>query len=545
MKTKIIFLVLAVAGLVAPSCNNYLKEDSGDLLIPTTISEFQAMLYGSGYGRTFTDDADWIKFLTDDVEMNTLRHTIGENPPTAGLSGMEADIMYPYQWAYNIDFKVVDKFWTGRYNNILACNLVIDALPGINYIDSEEGKFNYLAAQAYALRAYHFFCLVNTYALPYSAENLGKPGVVLRLDPKVSTDNISQARATIGEVYDQINADLVKAQEYMDKSTPSANKHLLSAAALKVLRSRVALFQEKWDDVIEAGEELFLETKFIFDLNSVPMKNMGLDSYHVKEGESLFYIMEPAFNNEILFTFGDVVYTYRYLSDSGDMNSLGFRTSYSRRSSLIHAYRMTNEIAYDDSDDNVALYNDYNYETDNEIIDLRHRAYFMANLPGRRVAADSSFNSYFPIKYMRDKNKGYRENWRTVEVFLNMAEAYARKDAGISGDAISLLNDLRVKRVRAANYTELTPADFASKDQLVKFIWQERRRELCFEEIMRFWDLRRQGMPRQVHRWYGTATAYETYILSEKNNNYVMQIPASEASNTLMVSNPRDLIDPQ
>ena len=41
----------------------------------------------------------------------------------------------------------------------LACNLVIDALPEMEYVEADSGNYNFLAAQAYALRAYNYWCL--------------------------------------------------------------------------------------------------------------------------------------------------------------------------------------------------------------------------------------------------------------------------------------------------------------------------------------------------------------------------------------------------
>lgn len=62
-------------------------------------------------------------------------------------------------------------------------------------------------------------------------------------------------------------------------------------------------------------------------------------------------------------------------------------------------------------------------------------------------------------------------------------------------DCDNWLNQLRVKKISRDTYQAKNVADFASREDLIQFIWEERRRELCFEEAMRFWDMRRQGMP--------------------------------------------------
>lgn len=154
----------------------------------------------------------------------------------------------------DIEEKLTDNFWNARYENILACNIVIDALPTMEVQDS--GKFNHLAGQAYALRAYNYWCLVNTYAAPYAEENLEKAGVILRTTPQV--DIQARKRSTLRETYKLINEDIEKAEKYMEISTAADNIHLLTQPAVWLLGSRIALFQENWDEVIRLGE-LFME----------------------------------------------------------------------------------------------------------------------------------------------------------------------------------------------------------------------------------------------------------------------------------------------
>lgn len=55
----------------------------------------------------------------------------------------------------------------------------------------------------------------------------------------------------------------------MEGSTAADNIHLLTKPAVWLLGSRIALFQENWDEVIRLGE-LFMESNAaVYDLNSV------------------------------------------------------------------------------------------------------------------------------------------------------------------------------------------------------------------------------------------------------------------------------------
>ena len=72
---------LAVAMLL--SCSDYLKDESGDLLIPKKVDEYQSVLYGEGYPNSFTSDVEWMDLMTDDVEISTGAVPENTNGPRA------------------------------------------------------------------------------------------------------------------------------------------------------------------------------------------------------------------------------------------------------------------------------------------------------------------------------------------------------------------------------------------------------------------------------------------------------------------------------
>lgn len=76
---------------------------------------------------------------------------------------------------------------------------------------------------------------------------------------------------------------------------------------------------------------------------------------------------------------------------------------------------------------------------------------------------------------------------RTSEAYLNLAEAAAC--AGDETTAQKALNDLREKRIKREVFDE-AEVNGLSGENLVHFIREERRRELCLEGH-RWFDLRR------------------------------------------------------
>ena len=85
-------------------------------------------------------------------------------------------------------------------------------------------------------------------------------------------------------------------------------------------------------------------------------------------------------------------------------------------------------------------------------------------------------------------------------------------------------------------------ADFKNSDDLLKFIWAERRRELCFEEAMRFWDLRRQECRKSNTDGILLGIITKLIPLRQGSPNYVLGIPSSELTyNTDCVDNAREV----
>ena len=110
---------------------------------------------------------------------------------------------------------------------------------------------------------------------------------------------------------------------------------------------------------------------------------------------------------------------------------------------------------------------------------------------------------------------------RLSEAYLNYAEALAN----IGGEGVQLaaetLTTFREKRFDPEDDYEVF---ITEQEELLEFIKDERRRELCFEGH-RWFDLRRWGMPEITHVWHESATESHIYRLTEKDLMYTIPIP--------------------
>ena len=107
-------------------------------------------------------------------------------------------------------------------------------------------------------------------------------------------------------------------------------------------------------------------------------------------------------------------------------------------------------------------------------------------------------------------------------------------EGDMDDEAIAALNTLLEKRFDPEDFEEV---DFDSNAELVQFVREERRRELCYEGH-RWFDLRRWGMPAITHTWHNDKSQSSTYTLLEGDLLYTIPIPDEALqSNASLVQN--------
>jgi hypothetical protein len=122
----------------------------------------------------------------------------------------------------------------------------------------------------------------------------------------------------------------------------------------------------------------------------------------------------------------------------------------------------------------------------------------------------------------------------TAEMMLIKAEAEAR--VGSYTTAVDILNALRQKRFRQADYVALTATDAVAALQLVI---NERRRELLCRGL-RWFDQKRLSKEPAFATTVTRVYKGETYTLAPNSNRYVFPIPAKNILlNPEISQNPR------
>lgn len=113
----------------------------------------------------------------------------------------------------------------------------------------------------------------------------------------------------------------------------------------------------------------------------------------------------------------------------------------------------------------------------------------------------------------------YSRNFRLSELLLNKAECLIARESW--QEAVEIVNEIRKKRFEMGIPYEVSARN---KEEALEIVKQERFIELCFEDV-RWFDLRRWGMPRLVHKFYTSPSTIHEFILEEESASYTLPIP--------------------
>ncbi len=318
----------------------------------------------------------------------------------------------------------VGDIWSTIYAAINTVNIIIERVPALTDLDDTEK--NEILGEAYFLRALHYHNLVKLWG-----------GVPLRLTPLTSVDEAASiTRASVAEVYTQINADLAQAEQLVT-NTNEATTTRATIGAVKAVHARVYLYQGDWanavakaDEVIGLGYELAEDYGDLFDAE-------GIDT-----PEDIF---------KVLYTAQQYQSVGYYLNSTDD----GGRAELSPSEDLVAAYDPDDaRLAWSIKDDGAGT------------------------ISGVKFPTTAGAEDIHVIRF--------------AEVLLIKAEAQARL-----GDLAGAVETYNPIRVRAGLPEHELGSDVTTQEEVLAAIDHERRVELAFEGD-RWPDLVRRGVAASV-----------------------------------------------
>ena len=137
--------------------------------------------------------------------------------------------------------------WNFYYTIISNVNYIIAAE---NTMEGDATERDNLVGQAYAMRAFCYFYLIQLYQQTYHGHETA-PGVPIYTEP-TEAGSQGHPRGTVQDVYDQINSDLDRAIELLEGKSQSHISHVDYYVA-NGFKARVALVQHEYETAAAAA----------------------------------------------------------------------------------------------------------------------------------------------------------------------------------------------------------------------------------------------------------------------------------------------------
>ena len=523
---------LLIPCLILTGCSDFLERSAQDLIIPSTTREYKEILQGDAYFKNLLANYLFVIYMTDDVEFFDGNFLAEEGSGGRNWSIKEdsrfATFFDAYRWADEVENSILsDNAYGYLYSQALTANVCLEA------VETSEGtaeEKEIVIGQASFTRAFAYLMLANLYAKPYGQSAPDDPCVPIKLTSGPVTTTF--ARSTTAEVWKLITDDIEAALSNL-KGKSITNIYEINHKAALILATRAALYMEDWDKAIQYGEEFLATYGAAHPLYDITTQYRATAST-LQSRDNVVINFYNNDNKELVWVFGPSSIAYTYFSY---ISGMGSSSIYWRVSSPLDknaggtVYR---EIIQSEEEMKKTLIGQYNFTVTRSTAQVitavtgdRRPVYWFMPPKGNYTVSPSGRYNYVPLKY--DATDGHLVGsmaFRTGEVYITLAEAYARRNTGSDiTKAIALLNDLRSTRIApyAGTAEEVTATTFATPQALVEFVWQERRRELCFEELHRWWDMRRTNQPAVTHKWRTTS-----YSLAQGDGAYVLNFPLKE-----------------
>lgn len=509
-------LYTIVCCLMLAACSNFLEEYSQDKAYVRSYEDLDELLLGNAYfsryparewalsGNSGNFYYAWVHVIADE-----LTQYMGNGNSWSDYS--PGRTMYGfYCWQERVDWDQEGRTaWNELadfrhlYAHINACNMILEELKVFENTDDEEDVQNItrIKGECHFLRGSCYFLLANFYGKPYDVATASTDlAVPIKLSNWV--EDVIYTRNTVAEVYEQVLEDLNTAELYL-KDVPKKSLWRADINAVRLMLSRVYLYMCNYEEA----------QKYAATVTGTAPRLEDLNHYDREQ-----FLEEEC--SELIFSTGSAAI--------GASNIVIYGTS-----SLANTFRISDE-----------LYAAYDPEHSHDLR-LEH---FIVNDEGT-------------LRYKKLWGDAYTRTpvsdvfaLRTAEAYLNLAEAAAC--AGDESAARGALNALREKRIEA-DFFDPAQVDALSGEELVKFVREERRRELCLEGH-RWFDLRRyrvaKAYPEEITLTHihvnkvrnQTTGGYDIqwqrrFVLPSDDPAWVLPIPLDEIDkNTGMENNPRE-----
>lgn len=485
---------LLCSALGLASCDKFLDErpSKTSALEVTTAAQLEALL--NNITVFATESNRTAIYSTDDYAITPEMYKSTSSPfNMPGIQFATWDAQY-------LADDASEAFWSNEYKKIFTANMVLSLVETVSGTPEQKAA---LTADAHLVRAYSYFQLVNTYALPYNASTKNEPGVPIKLT--IGFDEAME-RAPLEKVYQQIEADLAEARKIsLPLVQNGVSRHWRSnTAAVNGFSARYFLTLGNYAEALKYAQNALNEYSTLVDYNT-----------GMRYGRTQSVVVNPG-TTEAKTVVLQYPYTHDNQTDQTDM--VGWKE--------FLYYRMLNHGSwwYIPSAELLAL-----YDKDH---DLRFRYHMVEGYSYDRGMINPGFDYPGYVFFFKDR---IPSGPTVAEMLLIKAECLAR--TGQPANAMAAVNQLRASRMEPGAWVNLTAA---SNDDAIAKVLQERRREMPFTQ--RWFDVRRYNnndypnddvtLSREFFPYNSamvqTNEAVKTYSLPKGSRRFAAPVPTTE-----------------
>lgn len=410
-----------------------------------------------------TEVTEW--FLGDIVSDDALKG--GESPVDQG------DVQLLRDFSYSAQNGVLSDRWKAHYQGINRANRILgfQGKPG----GMDPAKWRRVRAEARFLRAWFYFSLANSFGGVPLVLTIPRPG------------EYCSGRASRAQTFAQIEKDLKEAADSLPAKYDAADLGRATQGAALAYLAKAYVYQGKWAEAEAVAKSVVDSAWYRLEPDYAKLFTAAGEN----GPESIFEIQ---YHNAPTPEWGD--------GNEGQMTSIfqGNRTAKLQEGWGFNDPTEEFVKAFDDSLD-PRLYNTVIREGDT----------LWAGTPAAQPSDMSqSWTGYHNRKYLVEYSATMSEmsndpaNWRAyryADLVLFYAEALIQN--GKVAEGVAQLNLIRARakassypkglvRAPAAGSATLAPVTAASKEDALKALYEERRREFGMEG-QRFFDVVRQG----------------------------------------------------
>lgn len=441
MKYRYLLLIAIFAnGLMG--CTDYLNIKPKGKDVPEKIEHFDGMLNSTNMvnlsysvinegSMTLLQPETYFSIMSDEIDITS------ESAKQLGVLEERA-----YNWEremFTSEYHCAE--WGSFYSQNYTLNVIINNV--MDAIDGTTERKRSIFAEASVRRAFNYLMLAQFFAKPYNSAT-AKTDLAIPFANEANTTAKEFNRATVEEVYDFVIKEMEDNCKYLPVET-TFNLRMSKASGYTLL-GRAYLYKGDYEKALENLDIAFSAMK------SSSSDIVGLFDYNVK-------MKEWGFNPAAPWAFALASYPYP--------NRANYKESmYTLQASVPGLFYFYNPSTFV-KDEYINKYG---------TTDLR-----------RNFFAKKSYTGIdeYP-KYRKIQQTTVNMASSVPDLYLMLAECEAR--AGSADKAKSYLLELRKNRMPVADAP--VPALIASKDDLIKFVIDERLREFM-QTGYRWFDMRR------------------------------------------------------